>query len=89
MAEMPVFLSDFQYEGDKAPTDGDDVCDKLTTMFTAYRTAAQTEEERFFYITLDKTTMTFAPNAEKNASQNTSLDYTSAYWLSSDFTAEE
>lgn len=89
MAQMPVFLGDFYYEGEGAPSqeDTDALADSLNTLFGNAKSAlGEGEEVKFFYVTLDKENGTFQPNVELNGSKGlqTALDYTAGIW-----TAEE
>ena len=79
MSTKPVFISDFTYEGEGAPTDAMDVLAKLDELFNA--TKGETEDEQIHYFTLYKDTMTFIPDED----QITTLDPTEGYWLMSDF----
>lgn len=81
---MPVFLSDFYYEGENAPDDADEVLDLLGSVFSSLPGDGVDGRERF--ITLDLNEMTFSVD---EGHSYTTLDYTEGYWLSSDFEAAE
>lgn len=80
MATMPVFLSDFYYDGNNFPKDDEQLYEKLNEAYSAQK--GETEESRFYYIVLDRSTMTFARGTQK---ADTKLDPTEGYWTISDF----
>lgn len=94
MAQMPVFLGDFYYEGEGAPDkeEAEELLDGLVEKFQNAKAAlGEGEEPKFFYITLNKDNWTFEPDVAKNEEKGlkSSLDYISNIWTEEDLAAAE
>ena len=92
MAQMPVFLGDFYYVGDGAPSqeEAEALLDQLSGLFQAAKAElGEGEEPKFFYITLDKDNWTFTPDTATNEAKGlkSSLDYISTIWTAEDVEA--
>lgn len=82
MAAMVVFLSDFTYAGEGAPSeaDNDAVLAALQTKMTELKTVGENEPRKRF-ITLKPYARTYTVDAGKTYS---TLDYTDGYWTKAD-----